>query len=99
MARRAVEICLVALALAASACREREQAWIVVELENPGGPPIQMAFNNPRVPNMTLTECERSIPNALPKLQEGIEGRPETKGRRIAKTQCVMSVEDPLKPK
>ena len=90
-----------ALALAFAGCREAEpeQAWIVVDLVRPDGQPAQVAFNNPDAPDMTLAECKSTLQEALPTLLNGLESKSETRGGRMRKVSCVMSVEDPSKLK
>lgn len=90
-----------AVFLASSGCEqaEQKQAWIVVHLVTPDGQPAQVAFNNPDAPDMTLAECKSTLEAALPTLLKGLEGKPETRGGKMRKVSCVMSVEDPSKPK
>ena len=64
----------------ASACSQREQAWIVVDMEMPDGEPAQMAFNNPAVPDMTLAECRSSLDEARPNLEAAVAANPGCAG-------------------
>jgi hypothetical protein len=81
-------------------CSEKpEKVWIVVDLLGADGRPAQMSFDNPAVPDMTLTDCEGALASAVPTLMQGIESRPETKGSQYVSAKCVQSAEDPIKPK
>jgi hypothetical protein len=71
----------------------------VVELKLVKGETAQMAFRNAAVPNITLEECSKTLQEALPTLMQGIDSAPKTKGSRLVSAKCVLSVEDPLKPK
>ena len=88
----------VSILLYAVSCGQREQAWVVVDMEMPGGEPAQMAFNNPQVPDMTLAECKASLEGAMPTLKAAIAAEPRLSGNRFTSARCVMSVGDPIKP-
>jgi hypothetical protein len=76
-----------------------ERAWIVLDMEMPNGQPAQMAFNNPNLPDMTLAECKSSLNAAMPSLKAAVDAEPRLRGNRIKSANCVMSVDDPIKPK
>ncbi|MCD7111814.1 hypothetical protein LRX75_22565 [Rhizobium sp. DKSPLA3] len=83
-----------------AACSDKpEKVWIVVDLIDPAGRPAQMAFDNPRVPDMTMQDCEGALASAVPTLMEGINSRPESRGSRYVSAKCVPSATDPIKPK
>lgn len=91
---------LILLALLISSCGERAQAWIVLSFEMQDGQPAQMAFNNPRVPDMTEEECKGALSNAVGSLiQAAIQKEPRLSKAKFKDASCVMSAVDPIKPK
>lgn len=75
---------------------QEPSAWIVASLKMKDGQPGEMAFNNPSVPDMTLEDCEKTLPEALPMIKEMVEKQvPAT----FLEAKCVWSAGDPIKPK
>lgn len=76
-------------------------AWIIATFTGADGRPVEMTFNNPGVPDMTLAECEAALPAATESVvAAGRQQEPERLGSaKFVGVRCVWSVDDPLKPK
>jgi hypothetical protein len=97
--RGALWLCaLVGAVLAAAACEGRSKAWIVVAFQASDGQPVEMAFNNPNVPDMTLAECEESLADATPIVERAARAREPTvlAEAKLTGARCVWSARDPL---
>ncbi len=90
---------IVAIAFMASSCGD-EQAWIVLEFKLKNGGPAEMAFNNPSSPDITLSECKAALDQASANLIDAaVKRAPILRSATFVSAKCVMSVDDPIKPK
>jgi hypothetical protein len=83
-----------------SGCGDDEQAWIVLDFKTPNGKTAAMAFNNPSAPSASLKQCEAALTKAQSSLINAARQRePALRNAQFVGAKCVMSVDDPIKPK
>jgi hypothetical protein len=76
-----------------------KKVWIVLEFKTSDGQPAQMTFDNPKVPDTTLSECK----SALPKIQDTLVGQararePALRDAVFESASCILSADGPIKP-
>jgi hypothetical protein len=88
-------------ALCACNSKNEEKVWIVPTFKTGDGRAIEMAFNNPAQPNMTLEECEASLPLQTRRVVEEARARePQLLSQaRLSGIRCVSAVGDPVAAK
>jgi hypothetical protein len=88
------------MVLGVAACDRQGKPWIIVSFQASDGKPVEMAFDNPRVPDMTLAECEQSLAGATPVVESLARAREPTVLAEATFTgsRCVWSASDPLAP-
>lgn len=59
-----------------------------------------MAFDNPALPHITLEECKAALPKAQQNLiQAARQTEPRLSSAPFVSARCVMSADDPIKPR
>ncbi len=77
----------------------QDQAWIVLDSLFNNSKPAQMAFNNPAFPDITESECTKSLSTVEHSLVKvAMQREPRLATAKFLGTRCVMSVGDPIKP-
>ena len=100
---RLMLIALFPAVLALCACNSKsdaEKVWIVPTFATPDGHAIEMAFNNPLKPDMTLTECEASLNEQTRRVVDEARARqPQLLSRaKLTGIRCVSAVGNPIAP-
>jgi putative N-acetylmannosamine-6-phosphate epimerase len=74
--------------------------WIVPTFTTQDGHAIEIAFNNPVQPDMTLTECEASLNEQTRRVVAEARARePQLLGKaKLTGIRCVSAVGNPLAP-
>jgi len=87
-------------ALALCACKSKtdaEKVWIIPTFETQDGHAISMGFNNPAMPDMTLSECQETLHNQIPRVVAEARARePQLGNAKLTGIRCVAAVGDPL---
>jgi len=88
------------LALWACSKTDAEKVWIVPTFATPDGHAIEMAFNNPLKPDMTLAECEASLNEQTRRVVDEARARqPQLLSRaKLTGIRCVSAVGNPIAP-
>jgi len=87
-------------ALALCACKSKtdaEKVWIIPTFATQDGHAISMGFNNPDMPDMTLSECQETLHNQIPRVVAEARARePRLGNAKLTGIRCVAAVGDPL---
>lgn len=79
------------------ACAQ-DQAWIVLEFLPDDGKKAEMAFNNSGAPDITESECKKSLPKVQQSLvKAAIQREPRLASAKFIGARCVMSTGDPIR--
>lgn len=74
--------------------------WIVLSMDLGQKTPAQMAFRNPDGSQESINECRRSLKSLEPELLKAArEKEPMLKSAKFSRAECVLSTDDPLRPK
>ena len=96
---RIIFIFLMALLAMPVIARAQDQAWIVLEFLLDNGKKAEMSFNNSAVPDITESECKKSLPNMQQSLvKAAIQTEPSFASAKFIGARCVMSIGDPTRP-
>lgn len=88
------------LALCACNSKDAEKVWIIPTFATQDGHAIEMAFNNPLKPDMTLTECEASLNEQTRRVVDEARARePQLLSKaKLSGIRCVSAVGNPIAP-
>jgi hypothetical protein len=85
---------------ASSSVTQGETAWIVLTFTVPDGTEAQLSFDNPEVASISLADCEKLLPTRRDSLVKSArEAAPILRDAAFKSATCVMSKDDPIKPK
>jgi hypothetical protein len=88
-------------ALCACNSRNEEKVWIVPTFTTGDGRAIEMGFNDPANPNMTLAECEAGLNTETRRVVDEARARePQLLSQaKLSGIRCVSAVGNPVAPK
>jgi hypothetical protein len=77
-----------------------EKVWIVPKFATQDGHAIEMAFNNPLKPDMTLAECEASLNEQTRRVVDEARAREPAllSKAKLSGIRCVSAVGNPIAP-
>ena len=98
---RCIAFAVLVAALSSSACRHKneskEKVWIIPTFATADGHAISMGFNNPALPDMTMSECLATLHEQVPRIvAEAREQEPRVAHAKLTNIRCVSAVGDPL---
>lgn len=74
--------------------------WVVLSMDIGQKSPAQMTFRNPERPQESMDECRKSLKALEPELVKAArEKEPMLKSAKFVRAECILSKEDPLRPK
>jgi len=98
---RVIALAVLVPALALFGCKDqnetKEKVWIIPTFTTADGHVIQMGFNNPAMPDMTMSECQASLNTQVPRIiEEARAQEPRVAQAKLTAIRCVSAVGDPL---
>ena len=98
---RIIALAMLVTGLALSGCKQKneskEKVWIIPTFTTADGHAIQMGFNNPALPNMTMSECQAALHEQIPRvIAEARAQEPRVAQAKLTDMRCVSAVGDPL---
>jgi len=100
-AARVIALAVLVPGLALFGCKQRnetkEKVWIIPTFTTADGHVIQMGFNNPAMPDMTMSECQATLNTQVPRIvDEARSQEPRVAQAKLTAIRCVSAIGDPL---
>ncbi|MDP2332156.1 MAG: hypothetical protein Q8M19_15830 [Reyranella sp.] len=74
--------------------------WVILSMDIGQKSPVQMTFRNPDRPQESMDECRKSLKALEPELIKAArEKEPMLKSAKFVRAECILSTDDPLRPK
>lgn len=74
--------------------------WVILSMDIGQKSPAQMTFRNPDHPQETMDDCRKSLKSLEPELIKAARDKePMLKSAKFVRSECILSTDDPLRPK